>query len=145
MNVDMLRAVQKAILAHPSDFWMGRWTCGREQLPVPWASECGTVACIAGWAVKERYGDEMVRILDYGKGHPDTAVTGYIGMHPIGPIAADVLDLTPPQAERLFMDGRWPDNLHTAYAMATRLSAPHIAAYIAAARIDLFIASNGEE
>ena len=137
MNVEMLRAVQKAILANPADFWMGRWVCEREQLPVPWASECGTVACIAGWAVKERYGDEMVRVLDEGK--------HLVIEHPIFPIAVDVLDLTQPQAERLFMLGRWPYNLWTAYAMATQLSAPHIAAYIAAARVDLFIASNGEE
>lgn len=103
MNIRRLRAVQKAVLKHPGHFnmayffhdapnavHMGIHSYYNEEAIV---NNCGTTACIAGWAVAK-----------FGKGSESA-----IALIGVQAVAIRLLDLTLDQAERLFHQGAWDD------------------------------------
>jgi hypothetical protein len=100
MNIELLQRVKKAILDNPEHFSMDYWYqyidenghVTLENYTVGVAeglTECGTKACIAGWAVF--------------LGRDDST-----GVYDIGLYAQNILDLTNDQARRLFHMDRWP-------------------------------------
>lgn len=60
MNIERLRIIQRHILEEPQRVNMEGWVIKQSENPVPYARlarrgqdpACGTVACIAGWAVE---------------------------------------------------------------------------------------------
>lgn len=139
MNVELLEKVKAAILAEPKAFDMGTW----HRITSPhlgyshwgdtlcdsldeYSSEivlgCNTTHCIAGWA-------EVIAAAD-GRVF-DSLDTEHNAKRLLG------LDYT--QARRLFYADEWPFPFDRDYKYAAKR------AKIAAARIDHFIATNGEE
>ena len=86
---------------------------------------CGTIACIAGWAVK---------IADPG-------FKGVINERE----GAKTLKIGNDEAAGLFYIDYWPDNFRLSYNAAVKANDPVTAAEIACARIDHFIATHGQE
>lgn len=132
MNVRLLRRIQKRILAEPLQFQMGHWFTARgdwsdfidghapEMIP-----NCGTAACIAGWAVT----------LDLHKKPSEVEVNS------IEPRARRLLKLTLEQALRLFIINQWPQEFSGDWAILT----PRQKARRAVQRIDYFIMTKGAE
>jgi len=132
MNVKLLRKIQEHILAEPRRFRMSGYSfvsapgtivgpseyCGDIRQVVP---ECGTMACIAGWATGLDGGDIANAGADTGAQH---------------------LQLPELVADRLFFMSQWPEKFSEAYRSATTVAAK---AQIAAERIDHFIATEGAE
>jgi hypothetical protein len=120
MNVKLLRRIQKRILKHPDSY---------DQNVMISRDECGTTACIAGWAV-------LLSPLD----------PGFIGDY--ASKATLLLGLDDEQAIRLFdviEDGYccgWPDKYVRAYL---RAKTPRGRARAAMRRIDHFIKTKGAE
>jgi hypothetical protein len=88
---------------------------------------CDTMACIGGWALllaNKKTGPKQYMDI-WGKGIPD-----------------DVLGLTQDQGYNLFYETLWPHEIRLAFVNATTSQQR---AKIAAKRIDLFIATNGEQ
>lgn len=131
MNVRLLRRVQKKILKEPEQFLMERWyEHNPETVP-----NCGTAACIAGWAValERRLTPEQARKKIYNPG----TISDFIDY------AASLLNIGRRDAEALFSRDAWPDDLNSEY---NKNRNNHKArARIAAERIDRFIETNGEQ
>lgn len=126
MNIPLLKKVRAAILAEPKKFDMTMWF-RRER-----TSPCGTTACIAGHAVAIQLKFNSLK-------------AGLVTEDPWfywGTKAASILKLTKEEGERLFQLHRWPDEMAIAYEDARTRK---LKAEIAAARIDLFIKTNGAE
>jgi hypothetical protein len=116
INVELLLKVKERILAEPSQFDMRDW---RRSSP-----ECGTVACIAGWACAIADAEEGIVPTDY---------------HQIESRAEILLG---ERAIALFYASCWPDDLCFAEEDAS-VRSPEYAA-VAAQAIDRFIASPEE-
>ncbi len=129
MNTKLLRRIKSVIKAEPKRLDMGAWTYRNVRRSGP---PCGTVGCIAGWAVllstkgrnnKERY--ENADPSDWaGEGRR-------------------LLKLDAGEAHKLFFVGCWPYELHEAYDDA--YGDPKARAKITCERIDRFIESKGRE
>jgi hypothetical protein len=143
VNVKLLRAVQRAILAEPSRLDM--------EVPLstnPWDVErmptCGTVGCIAGWALVL---DKGGRTRKEPKAVADTiikkAADPYLRWSQLRPKALKVLRLSPEQGQRLFQVENWPHELWEKHDDAGPQTKK--AAQVTAARIDRFIETRGEE
>jgi hypothetical protein len=138
MNVKLLRMVKKHILEEPRRFDMGTFgstfasrfhfksVTGEALRNFP---PCGTVACIAGWAigVNASKPKSFFRKISYGQ---------------IAPLATAELELSIPEKDRLFYQENWPTRYYTAYAKA---KSPADRARVAARRIEHFIKTNGAE
>lgn len=130
MNVKLLEKVKEAILAEPRQFVMGEYfvideglfDLGRE---IP---NCGTAACIAGWAVT------------LGRRFKNPARARRIPA--VGEEAVKLLRLDEDGAFRLFLVGDWPWQYREAWSEAKTAKAR---AKVAAKRIDHFIATDGDE
>jgi hypothetical protein len=132
MNVDLLLKIKERIISHPASFNMSRWGCKvdpTEEHP------CGTIACIAGWAV----------ILT------DTPVNwiGY-SMEDVCVQAKELLGISWSQAN-LFYPDYWPSPFKEEYlALSTSLTIENKSevqaklAKLAARRIDRFIETEME-
>lgn len=140
MNIKLLRRVKRHILAEPKRinmyFPVRVGQMGRGAPP------CGTIGCIAGWAVllAERKGREMPgltwrRILDRREA-PD------MDWDDFKPIAIRRLKLTAEQAHRLFHVINWPRTFTVQYEKART---PKKMASVTAERIDHFIKTKGRE
>lgn len=133
INVKLLRRVQKAIVEHAAHFDMSEWGVGASKADImhdePPESECGTTACIAGFAV----------ILRDGKARPSEAVALR---------AAKLLSLDYDSWDfgcngtRLFHVQHWPSKFYHRYSKAKRNLTR---ARIAAERIEHFIKTKGAE
>jgi hypothetical protein len=133
LNVKLLRKIQKHILAEPKRFIMaGFFEHGKPgdfiwdySLAGSGFPDCGTAACIAGWAVKletGRFGQE--------------ATIGRRAEKLLG------LDEATLQRDSLFSVYSWPSKFGRPFREAAD---PAIRAKIACARIDHFIATKGDE
>lgn len=131
INVRLLRKVQKAILAHAAHFDMGEWGKGLRADEVlhdePPESECGTVACIAGFTV----------LIEDGRTGDNVATR-----------AAELLNLdydydrNDSTGDMLFLLSNWPTRFRARYRKAQRNITR---ARIAVERINHFIVTNGAE
>lgn len=149
INVKLLLAVKRAILEEPRrinmDISIKRKTTGA-------APRCGTVGCIAGWAL----------VLDALSKRPHKAMTRPVmgevlrGLDKawdssVLPNAEELLRLTVSQADRLFYVWNWPASLRIPYRAAQFEQHPdtvkdhEAAARITARRIDLFIQTEGRQ
>lgn len=135
MNTTLLKKVKAAILKHPDQFEMNRYFAGflgGKLTSSP--GGCGTAACIGGWAVHLRLGNETLK---------QSQLTAYdCGCSPVRIQAEDALSLSRETASRLFYASYWPVRFRRRYDMAKR---PKTRARAAADRIDHFIKTKGEE
>lgn len=130
VNIELLQRVKAKILEEPLQFAMEDFftqeifgfDAPREEIP-----NCGTAACIAGWAFA----------LDVGKKPESLRARGYSTRE-----ARIRLDLTQTQAGRLFLLIRWPNVYSSRYITA---KTPQEQAQIAAERIEHFIETEGRE
>lgn len=119
MNVRLLRRIQKQIAKEPKQFDMGFWF----ERKLPWKiPNCGTAACIGGWAVAL-----------HNKVTPENARK----CRRLEP--QEILELDYDQAGRLFYKQHWPDKF------LENLKSPTASAKQAVARIDHFIKTKGAE
>lgn len=150
MNIKLLRKIQKAILKYPNHFDMDNWfmdtnmeddnddiiklvnlnggTC--EKMITPRAKSCGTTACIAGWALHYN----KVKLEDF-EGNIDFVRST------TEKTAARELGLDEEQSKRLFFESYWPREFRYLESFESKEDT----AFRAAARIDHFIATGGEE
>ncbi len=135
MNIKLLRAVKRAILAEPKRLNMHTCMLHRRGRGAP---RCGTVGCIAGWALlidNRKRGQTFAQVerrLNFG-------VLGEWHTH-FGPLARELLGLTRRQASQLFLLEGWPTSLRRAYDRAPTFQGRAVAC---AERIDLFIKTEG--
>lgn len=149
INVDLLLKVKAKILANPESFYMGDWIMKGEDVEVFVASTryrpappCGTIACIAGWAV----------LID----NPNSGLYDPVDDEPIDVRAARLLGLEveirkepyfdfkwSPIANLLFYSSGWPPLIRERYRDASCERDYVKMAQVAADRIDHFIATDG--
>lgn len=142
INVKLLRRVKALILEEPRRLDMGTWAHPADKRVQVEADRppCGTVACIAGWAVI----DDFVKV--NGR-MPDRDEIEEI-YETADRKAAELLSLRQDQADRLFDTptgggfDEWPEDLAEAYVNAT---SPKERARVAAKRIERFIKTKGAE
>lgn len=133
MNVPLLRQVQEQILREPDSFAMDHWVN---------ENACGTVCCIAGWAVGVGLADQSRSAI-----YEALLLTEFdrleiaIGSPPSVAIALLGIDRT--EAARLFYASEWPENFRQAWE--THYGSPKARAEVASARIDFFIATQGTD
>lgn len=95
MNIELFQKIDEVIHNEPDKHYQGYWES---------TNDCGTVRCVAGWAVHlatgapvfDRYGDPTRETEALGRS---------VGVHDalqIAAIARRLLDITPEQASRLF-------------------------------------------
>jgi hypothetical protein len=135
MNVRLLQQVKRSILAHPKRFIMDSFIEAKKLTGEDFFFDdsgkevkfdhCGTAACIAGWTC-------LIKM-------KQKAVNAEIQFHAKG---MDFLDITYEQAQNLFYTESWPHPFYHRYNTARTQTQR---AKIAAARIDHFIATKGEE
>jgi hypothetical protein len=131
INVELLEKVKAHILEEPRRFNMSLFVFNQgeiEDLPKNERPPCGTMACIAGWAVMLADGPPAIINDDYYLTVEDRAV--------------EVLGLNEEQVGALFYDPAWPEKYADAYENART---PRQRARVAARRIDHFIKTNGAE
>lgn len=128
MNIPALRQIQEKIRQEPRQFYMSAWFKQAPEIP-----NCGTAACIAGWAEcikKEKKPLEIYK-------NDDTFILSEVVQY---------LGLTEAQALRLFFDTRWPKQFKGPSWTGSLDHYPaDQKAELAIARIDHFINTNGEE
>ena len=120
MNVRLLRRIKKQILAEPNTFRMDVWSCGTAHCIGGWA------AVLTGWTPRIEHG-----------GIAHSATKGSTCWD-IGAITNDSLDIDTIQRVRLTSESRWPDPFRGGRTRKIR-------AELAAARIEHFIKTKGEE
>ncbi len=97
-----LRKIAKHILEQPRRMDMGNWYCTGDSAKDEYGShtpKCGTVGCIAGWAV-QLYGDKALL---------EEAAAPYSEGVNFSDEAQRLLGLTARQAGELFLPGYWPE------------------------------------
>lgn len=134
MNIELLLKVKEQILREPRQFNMEHYFFTYEEGYEPDTEEekipnCGTAACIAGWAIAIAY--------QQNPREANQNLNSYAG-----PIARDLLELHYMQSERLFHTCDWPKRFKDEYFSA---NTNQERAEVAARRIDHFIATKGEE
>lgn len=144
MNVKLLRKIQRTILKHYRQVDMSSWfdsTSAR-------TPRCGTTACIAGWAVTFQVAPTKLSPLLAAKSmNPNFLSHGswMVGdrVKEMTQAGMEALDLTPNQADRLFFDNSWPEELSV--KLATQRPGTKRYAQVVSERIDLFIKSKGRK
>jgi hypothetical protein len=112
LNVKLLRRIQQHILEEPRRLDMGNWKSTRTDGPC--APPCGTVACIAGWAL----------VLS-GKSIPEFENIAHDAAELIGvqhTQSGDVNVDEDCQAGKLFLRFEWPEPFVSQFADATDIS-----------------------
>jgi hypothetical protein len=128
MNVRLLRRIQRQILKEPKQFWMDAYFSSLMRWEIP---NCGTTACIAGWATA----------LGKNKNPKQAWLTGVDARD----YAEKKLKITSGEASNLFLTDAWPMKYRRSYARAIIGKNPTTAASIAVKRIDHFIKTKGKE
>jgi hypothetical protein len=145
MNIELLQRVKQHILDEPRRLNMGTWVStvrktvpaftgvyGRGEADLP---PCGTVACVAGWAV----------LLSRFNGKPEEYAAFIRERNTLSPdgltssIGQEELGLSPSQMETLFYVGRWPERFRVAHEQAEEAADYQAMAQITADRIDYLI------
>lgn len=116
VNVDLFQKVKEKILEEPRRFDMSVWGNHVPLLPPETYPPCGTVACIAGWALLLESGAEA---------------KGFDFCSPVK--AAKVLALPLERRGEVFHAERWPDSFRARYQVAAN---PAEQAQVAADFID---------
>jgi hypothetical protein len=126
MNVEKLHQIKDSILQNPSQFDMGNWFGFSD------SSSCGTVACIAGWAIHHYENKNGERTLAESGRFP-------LSKH-VDAVAQEILWLP---NNRLFFVSKWPMPLQESFALAhgNRQRQAKVAAKV----IDNYIETNGWE
>lgn len=135
LNVRLLRRIQRKILAEPAQFQMGQYFATevngidlpREKIP-----NCGTAACIAGWAValsEHRKPSRYIRLIERN------STTIKKACKALG------INNDPTRVSRLFIHSFWPSNLYARWYRAITLKQR---AKVAVAAIDQFIKDDGK-
>lgn len=132
MNIQLLLQVKEQILKEPLQFRMENWFSDVSPFFIP---NCGTTACIGGWAVA------ILKQITPREAALENGVTDFSR----NAAARYALLLTEAQAERLFYRTSWPDRFRDDYLWARHNQDMTKAAQVAAERIDHFIATNGNE
>ena len=143
LNKKLLRKISKHILAHPKNLDMGVFY---DVEPVKGKNMCGTIACVAGWAVAlgaKGYDVELEhkikRINAFDPElHPEE-LSNEISSIDFEDDARQILGLTDNQAEYLFHVGNWPEEFAVKYNAAYRKGRLAEAAKITVARIEHLI------
>lgn len=129
MNVELLKKVKAAILAEPRQFVMSTWFTRLD----PNIPNCGTAACIAGWALAIAW-RETPATARHRTDHRDFEVD----------IAArHVLGLNECEASDLFFTLSWPNQFRHAWEAVT--DNPEKRARVAADYIDYVIKKYEDE
>lgn len=128
MNIELLRAVQARITAEPRQFVMYDWFTRKLDESPGMIPNCGTAACVAGWAIALSQGLDPRAARD---AHDATS-----SRYTTEQTAQQVLDIDHWRGSRLFYFTRWP-------AQFTLKPENDVAQ--ACARIDYFIATNGTD
>jgi hypothetical protein len=129
MNVEKLRRIKEIILAEPRRLNMGDWIAAvrtdHESAPT-----CGTVGCIAGWAILEETGIRFKDIesdktktryaslgeWDEKEIHARVQLAAKFGTSPsASALGRAILDLTYEQADDLFYTANWPVEFKNQY------------------------------
>lgn len=121
--------IKKAIIAHPDQFEMRDWFTTELRFPMRWveyqaAGGCGTAACIGGWAIH------------VAKKRKRLKTTAELVGDDARDDAAELLELSSEEVERVFFRGAWPVEFSEAYA---RARTPLQRARVAVKRINHFI------
>ncbi len=124
MNVELLDQIKQAILEEPRRIRMYDWVTRISDVPEDKRPPCGTVACIAGWAVALSTGLRGDALYDYDG---------------ISSAAADLLDCDP---DILFHVSEWPKSWRERLDKVSS-GTPAYAAVVAEF-IDEFIRTNGD-
>ena len=125
MNVELLTRVRDQILSEPTSLDMSVFIAGgvRAERQHGWPPpRCGTMACIAGWAVILKRGVDRAFESD------DVWTT-----------ARNDLEITSVQSTALFMSSMWPEPFNAQYKAAKKSKDARTLARITANRIDHFI------
>lgn len=143
MNVKLLRQVKRHILEKPKRLNMGYWSMSAKRMvregriTKEVEPACGTVGCIAGWAViltKTGKRTDFLATMKRIRGHNSEVV--------MQPLAKELLDLSEYSANRLFLTSNWPGSFEQDYLYAMT---PKQRARVTPERIEHFIRTNGEE
>ncbi len=124
MNIERMRAVQKAILAEPEHFDMEEFF--KE-------SDCGTFACIAGFAVAVERRQLVAKF---------NLKNFYVSGKTTSEYAIEFLELDYKESGYLFHDMGWPQQFRDRYRKAITAKER---AQIAVDRIEHFIKTDGKE
>lgn len=161
MNEKLLREIADLIVAHPKKFEMrnaftglgawGRFEHGDPRWSEDW-HECGTAACIAGWAValkeiEERLNKSAADIISATDDQVQESLVISADM-PWGAVhhdAVELLQLDSHAAERLFYVIEWPSQFQEAMELARRHRDLQKQAEIARDRILYFISTGGTD
>ena len=95
LNVKLIRAIQKKIREVPEQFNMIDWFSSGPGIP-----NCGTAACIAGWAMTIHW--RMSPVLAKQKRFSLLSEFGY---------AMRLIGISREQAETVFYSDNWPDEV----------------------------------
>ena len=137
MNIQILNEIKKKIKEEPYQFEMSEWfttllEC-KDSKPVP---NCGTAACIAGWAISihnKVNPREAYRIAIRSSMSQRTQ-------------ACEILDINLEQGERLFMTYNWPEKFRLSKSgVAFKYLTKKQQAALAIKRINHFIKTEGRE
>jgi len=111
MNKKELKAIAKAIVKDSIRFDMDRWVNSNDAY-----APCGTVGCIAGWAIMREQMKGKKDLESWKKaGKLLSKEVNYTSHFYAGDKAAEILKLTPSQAESLFHVSSWPQKFITKY------------------------------
>lgn len=153
LNVELFRKVQAAIQAEPRRFEMGQWLQvkrGRSRVNVTapvtldgtvdnWEfAECGTAACLAGWAVLADKIEDVC--LAKPKEIKDVAKTMNSWSWDIPRHGRELLGISYDARDRLFYADSWPRPFRGRYMKAIIANDPVAAAQAASDLIDHIIA-----
>lgn len=130
VNVKLLRRIKKHILEEPKRFdmqFIRHPLIGIQKAKIP---ACGTVCCIAGWAIK----------LTYPASTPNGMFWENAIKEPVGLRLAENL-ICGRDVDRLFFTNQWPEALEIPYS---RAKTPLQKAKAGAAAIDSYIKANGD-
>lgn len=132
INVKLFRQIKKRILDEPRQFDMSMFFNTDPYMDIP---NCGTAACIAGWAITlSKTPDKK----------PSTASHAYHYSGDILDGACKELGISPSQGERLFFDLHWPRPYGTEFREQSKQSNKTGQAKVAARFIDEIIKTNGK-
>ena len=148
MNVELLHRIKAHILENPMRIYMGEWSIELEERQeyesnsgeTLMAPDCGTVACICGWAERLSWAKGSLGQTG-GEGQTGRKLLGLHGSSSFPAFVSTSTNFS--EAQRLFHEECWPQDLRDRLAVATFQSAEY--ARVVADRIDRFIATDGKE
>jgi hypothetical protein len=130
LNVRLLRRIQRRILKEPRQFQMDDLYSATDDFGKEVTANCGTAACIAGWAVA----------LSSGISPREASILDSTGQQNTWGLAVKKLGLE--SGRPLFLVYEWPGKFWAAYE---RAKTNRQQAKVAVARIEHFIKTKGEE